>query len=104
MKWIRKRLNKRRDCWVQFLPAKEDLLAVNGFDERYHAPYVGEDTDLEYRLRLHGLAFRHLKHLAIQYHLFHQRQTMNESNYLLFEDNKKRGIGFTPFGINKQPV
>ena len=104
--WIRKRLNKKDRGLLgsNFSLHKEDLLAVNGFDERYHAPYVGEDTDLEFRLRLHGLAFRHLKHLAIQYHFHHQRQATNESNYTLFDDNKKRGIGYTPFGINKQPV
>lgn len=102
--WIRKKLNKKDRGLLgsNFSLHKEDLLAVNGFDERYQAPYVGEDTDLEYRLRLHGFAFRHLKHLAIQYHVFHPRQPMDESNYALLEDNKKRGVGYTPFGINKQ--
>jgi len=104
--WIRKILNKKDRGLLgsNFSLHKEDLLAVNGFDERYQAPYVGEDTDLEFRLRLHGFAFRHLKHLAIQYHFHHQRLALNESNYTLLDDNKKRGIGYTPFGINKQPI
>jgi len=102
--WIRKRINNKDRGLLgsNFSLHKVDLLAVNGFDERYLAPYIGEDTDLEYRLRLYGFFFRHLKHLAIQYHVFHPRQPMNESNFTLLEDNKKRDTGYTPFGINKQ--
>lgn len=42
----------RKDKWVlgsNFSLHKTDILAVNGFDERYLAPAAGEDTDLELR-------------------------------------------------------
>jgi glycosyltransferase involved in cell wall biosynthesis len=102
-KWIRNRINKKDKGLLgsNFSAHKEDLLAVNGFDERYLSPYVGEDTDLEFRLRLHGCRFKHLKHLAIQYHYYHPRFEFSDSNNSIFEDTKKRGTAYTPFGILK---
>ena len=101
--WIRNRINKKDRGLLgsNFSLHKNDLLAVNGFDERYLSPYVGEDTDLEFRLRLNGCKFRHLKHLAIQYHYYHPRQEFSHSNYSILEENKNRNTGFTPFGIKK---
>jgi glycosyltransferase involved in cell wall biosynthesis len=102
-KWIRKKINKKDRGLLgsNFSIHKADLLAINGFDERYQSPYVGEDTDLEFRLRLNGCKFRHLKHLAIQYHYFHPRLEFNDSNYGILNDNKQRTTGYTPFGIIK---
>jgi len=100
-KWIRRKINKKDRGLLgsNFSLHKKDLLAVNGFDERYLSPYVGEDTDLEYRLRLNGCKFRHLKHLAVQYHYYHSRMEFSNFNYSILDDNKKRNTGFTPFGI-----
>lgn len=102
-KWLRKRINKKDRGLLgsNFSLHKVDLLAVNGFDERYLSPYVGEDTDLEFRLRLNGCKFRHLKHLAVQYHYFHPRLEFNDSNYHILNDNKQRITGYTPYGIIK---
>jgi glycosyltransferase involved in cell wall biosynthesis len=102
-KWIRKLINRKNKSLLgsNFSMYKEDLLKVNGFDERYLLPYVGEDTDLEYRLRLNGCRFKHLKHLAIQYHLYHKRLEYSESNNDIFNENKKLAAGYTPFGISK---
>lgn len=103
-KFIRNRINKKKRGLLgsNFSVHKTDLLAINGFDERYLAPYVGEDTDLEYRLRLKGCNFKHLKHLAIQYHYFHPRLNYCSSNLDIYEDNKKRNTAYTPFGIIKK--
>jgi glycosyltransferase involved in cell wall biosynthesis len=102
-KWLRSKINKKKRGLLgsNFSLHKVDLLAVNGFDERYLAPYVGEDTDLEYRLRLMGCKFKHLKHLAIQYHYYHPKQKYSHHNLSIFEDNKQRNTYFTPFGIIK---
>ena len=102
-KCIRKRINKKDRGLLgsNFSVHKSDLLEINGFDERYLSPYVGEDTDLDYRLRMHGCRFRHLKHLAVQYHYFHPRMEFNKANYSIFNDNKQRNTGYTPFGIVK---
>ncbi|MFO7370676.1 MAG: glycosyltransferase [Bacteroidales bacterium] len=102
-KWIRKRINKKDRGLLgsNFSLHKADILAVNGFDERYLSPYVGEDTDLDMRLRQFGCKYRHLKHLAIQYHYYHRRLEFTDSNYSILNENKKLTNGYTPFGIKK---
>ncbi len=62
---------------------RDDLLAVNGFDEAYHTPGIGEDSDLEQRLRNNGVRMLSNKSVAIQYHLYHPR------GYSVSEENKR---------------
>ena len=52
--------------------SKNHLLAVNGFDEDYRTAGVGEDVDIEYRLKKHGLKLYSIRYAAIQYHLDHK--------------------------------
>lgn len=78
---------------------KEDLLRVNGFDERYEAASVGEDSDIQYRLELLGIEIKSLNHIAVQYHLDHKLQPRPQTNLDLFEQVKRDGKAFTPFGI-----
>lgn len=102
-KLIRKKLNKKRKgiLGCNFSLYKEDLLAVNGFDERYKAPAVGEDSDLRYRLELNGVAIVPVKHLSIQYHLFHNPLSRESENMKIFEETQKNKTIYTPYGINK---
>jgi len=51
---------------------KSHLLAVNGYDEDYHTAGVGEDVDIEYRLKKLGLKLYSIRFAAIQYHLDHK--------------------------------
>ncbi len=80
---------------------KEDLLKINGFDERYKAAAVGEDSDIHYRLELLGMKVKSIKNLAIQYHLYHVELERLPINQLLFEQIQREAIAFTPFGIEK---
>jgi glycosyltransferase involved in cell wall biosynthesis len=80
---------------------KEDLLRINGFDERYEAPSIGEDSDIQYRLELAGMRIRSLNNIAVQYHLYHQLQERPQQNLDLFNIVKAEGKAFTPFGIKK---
>jgi GT2 family glycosyltransferase len=83
-----------------FSVSKEQLESVNGFDERYTAPGIGEDTDLCYRLKLRGMRFENLKHTAIQYHLFHPRvYTLNQRNQFLFDQIRLGQDAWTKFGL-----
>lgn len=51
---------------------RDDLIAINGFDEDYVTASGGEDTDIEWRLKhLDGIKFKSMKFKAIQYHLYH---------------------------------
>ncbi len=52
---------------------KNDLASINGFDEMYDGPGCGEDSDIEFRLRLAGVRVQSLRHSAIQYHIWHPR-------------------------------
>lgn len=68
---------------------KSDLVKVNGFDMRYEAAAVGEDTDVDYRLSLIGLKNVPLFYKAVQLHLYHrilERETINDE---IFADTIK---------------
>jgi glycosyltransferase involved in cell wall biosynthesis len=80
---------------------RSELIAINGFDERYHGPGIGEDTDVEYRLGLTGIGVRYLKHRAIQYHLYHPEIERHPANSQIFEETVGRGAAVTPWGITK---
>ena len=72
--------------------SKQDLIEVNGFDEDYIHACVGEDNDIEWRLRLNGIHFKSLKHKAIVFHMHHLENYTNEASLLnneLFEEKKK---------------
>jgi len=100
---LRKIFNKkyRGILGCNFSLYKKDLLAINGFDERYEAPSIGEDSDIEYRLTLNGVKTKSLNHIAVQYHLYHKLQERLQKNLDLFEEVKKSSIAYTPFGLKK---
>ena len=61
---------------------KDELLSVNGFDEDYARPGVGEDHDVEWRLKLKGLKMKSMKNRAIVYHLYHPKNsTKNDARF-----------------------
>jgi hypothetical protein len=80
---------------------KKDLLDINGFDERYEAPSIGEDSDVEFRLGLNGVKVKSLNHIAVQYHLYHKLQERLQKNLDLFNEVKHSNLTYTPFGLIK---
>ena len=71
---------------------KEDLLSVNGFDEDYVRPGVGEDHDIEWRLKAKGLKMKSIKNKAIVYHLYHPKNSTGDDarfNNALMEQKKQ---------------
>jgi glycosyltransferase involved in cell wall biosynthesis len=84
-----------------FSSFKKDLVKVNGFDERYEAPSIGEDSDIQYRLELSGVKIKSINHTAVQYHLYHKLQARPQRNLELFELVKRSKLAYTPFGIKK---
>ncbi|MGH9863207.1 MAG: glycosyltransferase [Candidatus Acidiferrales bacterium] len=65
---------------------KADLQAINGFNEEYQENATGEDTDLDFRLRLAGVRVVTLRNRAIQYHVAHpMRPRTNGKNRALLE-------------------
>jgi len=80
---------------------KEDILSINGFDERYEAPSIGEDTDIQFRLELIGKKIKSINHSAVQFHLYHKLQERPQKNLDLFEEVRQHKNHFTSFGIIK---
>ncbi len=70
---------------------KKLLFKINGFDEDYEAPGVGEDDDIYMRLKKAGdVKFKSIRNRAIQYHLEHSRKKLENENTKLFNEKKKR--------------
>lgn len=84
----------------------EDLQSINGFDEDYVHATVGEDVDIEWRLRFRGVVFRSLKHKAIVYHLYHKENynyDVTLKNLELFEKKKLLQSSVCLNGLKKNP-
>jgi len=84
------------------------LKEVNGFDESYHTPGIGEDTDLERRLRMTGVKFRWITHKAIQYHVWHTLTKVGEQSRETHEALKSKGNkeavkGLKQFNVFRAP-
>jgi len=81
---------------------KEDLMKVNGFDERFIYPGIGEDTDLESRLKKNGVQMVSKKSFITVYHMYHKTLgQFDEMNYRLYKENHNNKVTFTPYGIKK---
>jgi len=98
--WINAKDRKLKGC--NFSIHKQDLLAVNGFDERFYLPAAGEDTDLDARLRRNGVKGKGLRNLAIQYHLFHSALERHPDRYFYYDENNANEVTYTPYGIDKK--
>ncbi len=100
-KLIRKTINRKKKGLIvsNFSLFKDDIMKVNGFDERYEAPSVGEDTDLCYRLKLAGIKVKTVKHIAIKYHLFHKRLNWDNNNKEIFDNTVLKKEFYAKDGI-----
>ena len=74
-----------------FSVARNDLAAINGFDELYDGPGCGEDSDVQYRLSLIGVSGKSLRNLAIQYHVWHPRMRVSDACWDRFQMVKRMG-------------
>ena len=98
--FIRER--KRYILGCNFSLYKEDLLGVNGFDERFQYPGYGEDIDLEFRLAREGIFAYSRKCQLVQFHCYHQHFDTNYApNKALLQENTDNNVTYTPFGIRR---
>ncbi len=79
------------------------LEEINGFNEDF-VGYGGEDTELEYRLRLAGARFGWVRHRAIQYHLDHPPRSGAQPNLFVLEQTRAAGKAACRNGLRKTPV
>jgi len=68
---------------------KEAMLAINGFDEDYVRPAVGEDHDLVWRFEGLGYRMVSVKHFAVQYHLYHPESWVSQEENLVLLRQKQ---------------
>ncbi|OEE45659.1 glycosyl transferase [Enterovibrio norvegicus] len=81
---------------------RNDILKINGFDERYEAAGTGEDSDVEFRLRLAGVRIKNIFFKANQIHIYHKELPRSPDNDNLFSAVKESEKSYTPFGIKRQ--
>ncbi|MEH6680949.1 MAG: glycosyltransferase family 2 protein [Sediminicola sp.] len=83
---------------------KNDILAVNGFDERMQ--YGGQDRELGERLFNLGIRSKQLRYSAVCIHLDHSRGYRTPEsiakNMAIRKEVKKTGSKWTPYGIIKK--
>jgi glycosyltransferase involved in cell wall biosynthesis len=94
--------NRPRILGCNFSVAKELLERVNGFDEEYQAPGLGEDSDLAFRLQLIGVKLITLRYLAVLFHLYHPRTVVGEANTRLYEAMVARRNPVCRNGLRKE--
>jgi glycosyltransferase involved in cell wall biosynthesis len=90
-------------CNVSFW--REDLLRVNGYDERMHG-YGSEDLEIDIRLRNAGLRRAQIKFAALALHLEHKSVSSRDpadpelpNNKLLFASKEQRLVR-SPLGLD----
>ena len=92
---------KREVLGCNFSLHKKDLLGINGFDERYKGPGIGEDIDIDLRFTNNGGHIKLFKFGAIQYHVYHPilNRYDKANNLKIFEENKTNQVTATQYGI-----
>ncbi len=83
---------------------REDILAVNGFDERMQ--YGGEDRELGERLTNYGIQGIQIRYSAVTIHLAHARGYVTEEmiikNKAIRATTKKENSVWTDYGISSR--
>ncbi len=81
---------------------KKNLYSVNGFDEDYVAAGIGEDTDIEWRLKKNGVQLKKIKFHALQYHLYHSENYSDTAkNEQLMVKKIEAGLFFCKNGLRE---
>jgi glycosyltransferase involved in cell wall biosynthesis len=91
-----------------FSVCKQDLLAINGFDERADVQWGAEDSDVDRRLLKAGVGMVNLRYQATMIHFdssyFQRDKTASSNSYGrgIFEKAKKENRSWTPYGVVKK--
>lgn len=83
---------------------KRDLLKINGFNEDYILPSVGEDTDLVWRFKGLGITINSCRYNANIIHLFHEKRfnpDIQKTNREIMKKNQDSKQYVCSNGINK---
>lgn len=83
-----RKMNHLKGCNMSF--SKAAITAINGFDEDYNLPAVGEDADLSWRFKAAGFQHKSIRNLAVQYHLYHAESWTDQNENLKKMSDKQR--------------
>ncbi len=80
-----RKMRQLKGCNMSFY--REAIEKINGFDEDYILPAIGEDIDLTWRFKGCGYSLVSVRNLAVQYHLYHKENWTDQSiNIALMEE------------------
>lgn len=97
-KW--RRMHQLKGCNMSF--HRKAIEAINGFDEDYKLPAIGEDIDLTWRFRAAGYSLFSLRNLAVQYHLYHKENWTEQSeNMRIMTAKQEKGQFICTNGLEK---
>jgi len=97
----RKRNTNLLGC--KFSCFRDDMIAINGFDESYEGTAVADDTDLEWRLSGNGLSIKSCKNACNVFHLYHssEHRIIDSSNEIkLMNERKNNNIYYCGNGLS----
>lgn len=98
-----RKMHQLKGCNMSFF--REDIEAINGFDEDYTLPAIGEDIDLTWRFKGLRYPLFSLRNLAVQYHLHHPENWTDQSRNLQLMEEK---VGLKQYvcrnGLKKLPT
>ena len=84
-----------------FSVVREDILAVNGWNEEFEG-WGDEDSDLGVRLQNNGVCIRNLRNKVIQFHVMHDKlPQINPRNEALFERTKRDRVVRAAVGLKE---
>ena len=94
--------DKLLGCNMSF--SRKAAYAINGFDEDYQLPAVGEDYDLAWRFRAAGYQLVSVRNLAVQYHLNHPEGYNQDYNLDLCRQKQAKNEFVCKNGLIKHTV
>jgi len=95
-----RRMSNLKGCNMSF--SKQAAYAINGFDEDYILPAIGEDIDLTWRFERGGYRLRSMRNLAVQYHLYHKENWNDQDeNIRMMNAKKEKNEFICKNGLNK---
>lgn len=100
--WLHQRVHDRPIGLVgcNFSCHRSALEAINGFNEDYEAPGIGEDSDLDWRFERAGFKVQNIKFLAPLFHLHHPRgYGLSQANVDIYERSRAQDQWFCARGL-----
>lgn len=92
-----------KGCNMSF--SKTAIETINGFDEEYILPAIGEDIDLTWRFKSAGFKIVSARNLAVQYHLEHKENWTDQShNISIMKCKQQNNEYICKKGLNEIPA